>query len=272
MRGRLKGLSGKTLPVPGAFNAASALMIERAGFEALYVSGAGLSNSSGLPDAGLLTLEDTVRLASGIIKAVDIPAIVDIDTGFGGPPEVKEAVRRFEEAGAEAVQIEDQEFPKKCGHLPGKRVVPPGEFARKIKAADSARQDKDFLIIARTDSRAVAGLGDAIDRANLYLEAGADMIFPEALETKEEFREFSKRVKAPLMANMTEFGKTPYITMDEFSEMGYSIVIFPMTCFRIAMKAIEEALKELKASGTQRNLVDRMQTREELYRLLKYEG
>lgn len=273
MRRRLKGIfSGKALPVPGAFNAASAMMIEKAGFEAVYVSGAGLSNSSGLPDAGLLTLADTVRLASTIIKAIGIPAIVDIDTGFGDAARVREAVRMFEEAGADAVQMEDQEFPKKCGHLPGKRVVPPAEFADKIKAAASARKDKDFLIIARTDSRAVAGLDDAIERARLYIEAGADMIFPEALETKEEFREFSKSVKAPLMANMTEFGKTPYITMDEFSEMGYSIVIFPMTCFRIAMKAMEEALNELKGTGTQKGLLDRMQTRAELYRLLKYEG
>ncbi len=272
MAGRLKGLLKKGLLIPGAFNAASAMLIEQAGFEALYISGAGLSNSNGVPDAGLLSLDETVRLSSYIIKAVKIPAIVDVDTGFGGPQEVRETVRRFEEAGAEAVQMEDQEFPKKCGHLPGKRVIAPSDFVEKIRAAASARKDKNFLIIARTDARAVTGLTDAIERANLYMEAGADLIFPEALETKDEFREFSEKVKTPLMANMTEFGKTPYITMDEFSEMGYSIVIFPMTCFRTAMKAVEEALKELKGSGTQKKLLDKMQTREELYKLLKYSG
>lgn len=257
---------------PGAFNAASAMLIEKAGFPAFYISGAGLSNSNGLPDAGILTLEEVARLTSYITGAVSIPAIIDADTGFGGPAEVRAAVKALEAAGAGGVQLEDQEWPKRCGHLPGKKVIPAPEFAEKIKAAVEARSNPGFRIIARTDARAVEGLGAAVTRARLYAEAGADVIFPEALESKEEFAEFSREVKAPLMANMTEFGKTPYLGVDEFREMGYAIVIFPMTCFRSAMKAMEEALSELKERGTQKGMLERMQTREELYRMLRYSG
>ncbi|MDP2689867.1 MAG: methylisocitrate lyase [Deltaproteobacteria bacterium] len=257
---------------PGAFNAASAMLIEKAGFPAFYISGAGLSNSNGLPDAGILTLEEVVRLTSYITGAVSIPAIIDADTGFGGPAEVRAAVKALEAAGASGVQLEDQEWPKRCGHLPGKKVIPAPEFAEKIRAAVEARSKPGFRIIARTDARAVEGLGAAVARARLYAEAGADVIFPEALESKEEFAEFSREVKAPLMANMTEFGKTPYLGVDEFREMGYAIVIFPMTCFRAAMKAMEEALSELKERGTQKGMLERMQTREELYRMLRYSG
>lgn len=268
---RLKSLIAKgTLAVPGAFNAASAMLIEKAGFEAAYISGAGLSNSNGLPDTGLLTMEEVVELSSFITRAVNIPAIIDADTGFGGPMEVRDTVAAFERIGAEAIQLEDQDFPKRCGHLPGKNVVPAREFVKKIKAAASARKEDDFLIIARTDARAVTGLDDAIERARMYVSAGADVIFPEALTSKEEFRKFSDAVDAPLMANMTEFGRTPYLTMEDFTEMGYSIVLFPMTCFRIAMKSMEEALSELKDRGTQKGFLHRMQTREELYALLKY--
>ncbi|MBI5587956.1 MAG: methylisocitrate lyase [Deltaproteobacteria bacterium] len=259
-----------TLPVPGAFNAATALLIEEAGFGAVYVSGAGLSNSCGLSDTGLLSRDEVVRSASYIIRAVGIPAIVDVDTGFGGPEESARTVTLFEAAGAEAVQIEDQEFPKRCGHLRGKSVIPAGEFVEKIKAASGARRDPDFLIIARTDARAVEGMDRAIERANRYAGAGADIIFPEALETKEEFREFAKGVNAPLLANMTEFGKGPYLSVEEFAELGYSMVIFPMTAFRAAMKAMEGALAELKREGTQKGMLDRLETREELYRLIKY--
>jgi methylisocitrate lyase len=266
-----KLIGNKAVAVPGAFNAASALLVERAGFEAVYISGAGLSNSSGVPDAGVLSRKEVLSLSSTIIKSVRIPAIVDIDTGFGGPQDVMETVRLFKAAGAAAVQIEDQEFPKRCGHLPGKTVIPSDEFLAKIKAARAGRTSPDFLIIARTDARATSGLDEAIRRGRLYAEAGADMIFPEALETKEEFREFSRQVKAPLVANMTEFGKTPFITLDEFTELGYSLVLFPMTAFRAAMKAMEEALAELKAAGTQKGLLGRMMTREELYRLIRYD-
>ena len=259
------------LPIPGAFNAASAMLIEKAGFEAVYISGAGLSNSNGLPDAGLLSREEVLRLSSYILKAVSVPAVIDADTGFGGPQDAALTVKAFEEAGASAIQIEDQEFPKRCGHLPGKAVIPAEEFIDKIKAARAGRTSPDFLIIARTDARAPQGLDEAIRRGRQYASAGADMIFPEALETKEEFREFSKQVNAPLVANMTEFGKTPFITLDEFTELGYSLVLFPMTAFRAAMKAVEEALAEIKGAGTQKGLVGRMMTREEIYRLIRYD-
>ncbi len=267
----LNALIGKgTHAAPGAFNAASAMLVEKAGFKTLYISGAGISNSAGLPDAGLLSMDEAARFSSYIIRSVNIPAIVDVDTGFGGIPQVKRTVRTFEGLNAAAVQIEDQEGPKRCGHLPGKRVIPAKDFVRKLKAAASARKSREFLIIARTDARAVEGIEGAIKRARMYREAGADMIFPEALQGKDEFRRFSGEVEAPLLANMTEFGKTPYITLDEFREMGYSIVLFPMTCFRVAMKSVEAALSELKAKGTQKGLLGKMQTREELYRLLKY--
>lgn len=271
MKGLL-GLKGKkAVAVPGAFNAATALLVEKAGFEAVYISGAGLSNSNGVPDAGILSRDDVLRLSSAIIKSVKIPAIVDVDTGFGGPIEVHETARLFIEAGAAAIQIEDQEFPKRCGHLPGKSVVPAEEFAGKIKAARSAVTGPDFAVIARTDARATGGLDEAIKRGRLYAESGADIIFPEALESKEEFREFSKGVQAPLLANMTEFGRTPLITLDEFTELGYSFVLFPMTAFRAAMKAVEEALQELRDKGTQKGLLERMMTREEIYKLIRYD-
>jgi methylisocitrate lyase len=268
----LKSLIGKgTYAAPGAFNAATAMLVEKAGFKVLYISGAGLSNSAGLPDAGLLSLDEVARFSSYIIKSVKIPAIVDVDTGFGGIPQVKRTVRTFEGLGAAAIQIEDQEGPKRCGHLPGKRVIPARDFVKKIEAAVSARQGKEFLIIARTDARAVEGMDGAIARARMYIKAGADIIFPEALESREEFRRFSEEVEAPLLANMTEFGKTPYMTIDDFREMDYSIVLFPMTCFRVAMKSMETALTELKEKGTQKGFLKKMQTRKELYGLLKYD-
>lgn len=262
-----------TLVLPGAFNAASAMLIEKCGFKAVYMSGAGISNSSGLPDIGILTREEFVRQAGYIANAVNIPVIADADTGFGGPSEVKVTVRLFEKAGVAGIQIEDQKpATKRCGHLSGKEVISAKAMAEKIKAACSARRSDDFLIIARTDARGVTGFDDAIDRAKIYADAGADVIFPEALESKEEFRKFAKKVDAPLMANMTEFGKTPYITAREFEDMGYSVVLFPMTAFRIAMKAMEKALLALKQKGTQKGFLKDMQTREELYKLIGYDA
>ena len=257
--------------IPGAFNAASALLIEKCGFKAVYMSGAGISNSAGLPDIGILTRDEVVQQAEYIASAVNIPVIADVDTGFGGPSEVKETVRAFEKAGVAGIQIEDQRSTtKRCGHLSGKEVISAKAMAKKIKSACDARKDKDFLIIARTDARSVNGFDDAIERAKIYIDAGADVIFPEALESKTEFKEFARRVNAPLMANMTEFGKTPYITAREFEAMGYSIVIFPMTAFRIAMKVMEDALLALKKEGTQKGLLKNMQTRKELYKLIGY--
>lgn len=269
----LKSLMEKgTLSVPGAYDAFAAKLVEKAGFKALYVSGAALSNSAGLPDTGILKRDDVVRLSLFIIDAVRIPAIVDIDTGFGGPDEVGNTVRAFEAIGASAVQIEDQLWPKRCGHLAGKTLISKETFVRKIKSAARARRKKDLLIIARTDAPSVEGMGGALERARAYAEAGADVIFPEALRSKAEFRAFARAMKGvPLMANMTEFGKTPYLTVRDFSRMGYSIVIFPMTCFRISAFAVQGALKELKSKGTQRGMLKRMQTRKELYKLLKYE-
>jgi len=267
-----KLLKKGTVVTPGCFNAASAMLIEKCGFRAVYISGAGLSNSAGLPDTGLLSMSEVAKQAGNIAKAVNIPVIADIDTGFGGPAEVRKTVKVFEKSGIAGIQIEDQRFPKRCGHLAGKEVIAAEEMAEKIEAACGARRNKDFLIIARTDARGVTNIDDALERAMMYIDAGADVIFPEALGSKDEFKRFAREIDAPLMANMTEFGKTPYITAKEFGDMGYSLIIFPMTIFRVAMKAMENALLELKKKETQKGLLKKMQTREELYKLIGYKG
>ena len=257
--------------MPGAFNAVSAMLIEKCGFKAVYMSGAGISNSAGLPDIGILTRDEFVQQAEYIANAVNIPVIADADTGFGGPSEVKETVKAFEKAGVAGIQIEDQKpIAKRCGHLAGKDVITAEEMTEKIEAACSARRNKDFLVIARTDARGVTGIDDALERVKMYIEAGADVIFPEALGSKDEFKRFAREIDAPLMANMAEFGKTPYITAREFEDIGYAIVLFPMTAFRVGMKAMENALIELKERGTQKGLLKKMQIREELYELIRY--
>ncbi len=253
---------------PGVFNPATALLVEKMGFKAAYLSGAALTGSLAMPDLGIITLSELVEMTRYITRVARIPLIVDADTGFGEAINVVRTVRELEEAGAAAVQIEDQVLPKKCGHLAGKQLIPPEEMAKKIRAAVEAR--RHILVIARTDARGVEGLEAAIERAQLYLEAGADIIFPEALESEEEFAEFARRVKAPLLANMTEFGRTPYITVKRFEELGYKIVIFPVTLFRVAMGAMREALKVLKEHGTQKPLLDKMMTRQEFYELIGY--
>ena len=268
-------LDRQTLVLPGAFNALTAIQIERAEFHALYISGAGLSAARGLPDIGLLSLTEVVSDAATIANAVAIPAIVDVDTGFGPPLVVMRAVKEFERAGLAGIQIEDQELPKKCGHLPGKRLVSTSEMVSKICAASEARRDRDFFIIARTDARAVEGLDAAVRRARAYIDAGADAIFPEALESADEFRAFAQQLikgggKAPLVANMTEFGKTPYLSVAEFEDLGYRLVLFPVTALRMATKAIDQLLSELRSRGSQRNLLEQMQTRQQLYDLLRY--
>jgi methylisocitrate lyase len=269
---RLRELMARgTVAAPGAFNAAVAMAAERAGFEAIYISGASLANGvAGYPDIGLLSLPEVVRQARYIADAVSLPAICDADTGFGDVLHVRRTVQEFERAGIAGIHLEDQEMPKRCGHLAGKHLVEPEAMARKIAAAVDARRDPDFLIIARVDARSVHGLDDAMARARLYLKAGADAIFPEALESSEEFARFAREVPAPLLANMTEFGRTPLLSVAEFAALGYRIVIFPMTAFRVMMKAITETLLELKESGTQRALLPRMQTRAELYDLMRY--
>lgn len=258
--------------MPGVFNAATARMVERAGFDAVYISGAGLCNATaGVPDVGLLTLTEVALLAGYVARAVKIPCIVDADTGFGGADNAARTVRELEAAGLAGCHIEDQEFPKRCGHLAGKSLVETEEMNEKIAAAASARRDKDFLLIARTDARAVESFDKAVERAKSYLAAGADAIFPEALQGREEFRDFAKAVDAPLLANMTEFGKSPLMSRDELAELGYRMVIYPQTAFRVSMFATGQMLRDLKSTGTQESWLDRMQTRKELYELLDYD-
>ena len=258
--------------MPGVPNALMARQVEQAGFDALYISGAGMSNATGgVPDIGLLSLTEVAQLAGYITAAVQIPAIVDADTGFGGAPNVARTIQGLEKAGLAGCHIEDQEFPKRCGHLAGKSLVATEEMVGKIEAAVDARRDPDFMIIARTDARAVENFGKAVDRARQYVAAGADAIFPEALQSADEFRDFAREINCPLLANMTEFGKSPLLTFGQLSELGYRMVIFPMTAFRVAMKASVDFLAALKKSGTQTDWLDRMQTRKELYQLLNYD-
>jgi len=264
-----------TVVLPGAFNALTAMQIERAGFGAVYVSGAGIAAARGLPDIGLLSMAEVVADAGTIAQAVAIPALADADTGYGPPLSVMRTVQAFEQAGLAGLHLEDQESPKKCGHLPDKRLVSVAEMAQKIVAAVEARRDPDFLIVARTDARAVEGLDGAVKRARAYVNVGADAIFPEALESAEEFQAFAHALKkegvtVPLVANMTEFGKTPYLTVKEFEALGYRLVLFPVTALRVAARAIEALLEELKSLGTQQRSLDKMQTRQRLYELLRY--
>jgi len=257
--------------MPGAFNALTARAIERAGFEAIYLSGAALANSVlGVPDIGLTTLTEAVAHATRCAAVTKLPIVADADTGFGGPANAARTVEEFERAGLAGLHLEDQEFPKRCGHLPGKRLVPVEEFCEKLSAAVAARRNPDFLIIARTDARGVTSYDDAVQRAHRYIQAGADVIFPEALESREELARFARDVPVPLLANLTEFGRTPPCSVAELSDLGYRLIIFPVTLQRIAMKAVNDALRELKASGQTAGLLDRMQTRQELYDLLDY--
>ncbi len=270
---RLRELIAKEgVMMPGVPNALIARQAERAGFDAVYISGAGMANATaGLPDIGLLGMTEVVRLAGYIANAVKIPAIVDADTGFGGTENVARTIRELEAAGLAGCHIEDQEFPKRCGHLPSKSIVDLEEMVGKIKAAVAARRNPDFFIIARTDARAVEGFDRAVERAGEYLAAGADGIFPEALQTVDEFRDFAKEIDLPLLANMTEFGKSPLLSFQELGDFGYRFVIFPQSAFRVSMKASDEFLHALKKAGTQSDWLDRMQTREELYQLLEYD-
>ncbi len=266
LRRRLE--EGRVVVAPGVFSPLVAVAARRLGFEALYVSGAAFSASLALPDLGLVTLTELADFVRKAYRACELPLVVDADTGFGEALNVVAAVRELEWAGAAAVQLEDQPLPKRCGHLLGKSVVPAEEMARKVAAAASAREHT--LIVARTDARAVEGLEGAVRRALLYREAGADVVFPEALESEEEFAEFARRVGGWLLANMTEFGRSPYLTARRLEELGYRMVIFPVTALRAAMKAAEEALRVLREEGTQVGILDRLQTRAELYDRIGY--
>jgi len=270
---RLRELISKgAVALPGVPNAAIARQVEQAGFEAVYISGAGMANATaGVPDIGLLTLTEVAQLAGYVASAVEIPAIVDADTGFGGAENVARTVRELERVGLAGCHIEDQEFPKRCGHLAGKDLVDVDEMVGKIRAALEARRDPDFLIVARADGRSVEDFDSTVKRARSYVGAGADAIFPEALQSADEFRDFAKEIEAPLLANMTEFGKSPLLSIQELSDFGYRMVIFPMSAFRVSMKASEEFLRDLKERGTQSDWIKKMQTRKELYELLDYD-
>jgi len=262
-----------TIQVPGAFNALVGRLIEQAGYDAVYLSGAALSAGTlAVPDVGLFTLSELVAHTRYLTGSVKIPVIVDADTGFGEPINVERTVRELEAAGAAAIQLEDQRLPKRCGHLSGKSIVEPAEMCAKIRAAASARQDPTLVIIARTDARGVTSMDEAIARAKEYLAAGADWVFPEALRGPEEFERFAREVEAPLLANMTEFGQSPLLSLDELAELGYAAVLYPVTMFRVAMRAVQAALAVLADEGTQQSLLDLMQTRQELYDLLGYAG
>ena len=258
--------------LPGVPNAAMARQVERAGFEAVYVSGAGMANATaGVPDIGLLSLTEVVMLAGHVANAVAIPAIVDADTGFGGAENVARTIRELEAAGLAGCHVEDQEFPKRCGHLAGKSIVDVEEMVGRIKAAVASRRDPNFMVIARTDARAVEGFDRAVERAGKYLAAGADAIFPEALQNADEFRDFAREINLPLLANMTEFGKSPLLTFEQLADFGYRMVIFPQSAFRVSMKASAQFFAALKQTGTQSDWLDKMQTRQELYELLDYD-
>src|SRR5437899_2179248 len=260
------------LPLPGVFNALVAKMAERLGFRAVYLSGGALSAAAGVPDVGLLSLTEFVDFARSITLATTLPLLCDADTGFGEALNVERTVRLFENAGVAGIHLEDQVLPKRCGHLSGKGLVEAEVMAAKIRAACAARSDPDFVIIARTDARGVSGFEDAVRRARLYVEAGADAIFPEALESVEEFAAFARAVQAPLLANNTEFGRTPNLDVATFAQLGYRMVLFPLTAFRSAMKAAQETLADVAAKAHQRDRLPTMLTRAELYDLLDYTG
>lgn len=258
--------------LPGTFNALVARLIEAKGFDAVYCTGAGISTSLlGLPDIGLISLPEMTQLVGYVCSAVRLPVISDADTGFGNAINVMRTVWEFEKIGAAGIHIEDQVAPKRCGHVAGKEVISAEEMVGKIKAAVSAKTNPDFVIIARTDAKSAEGMKGAVRRGQLYRDAGADVVFPEALETAPEFEEFARALPdVPLMANMTEFGKTPYFTVEEYRQMGYRVVVFPVSTMRVAMKAVEDFLTDLKKKGTQKDYVEKMQTRKELYDLVNY--
>ena len=265
-----KLIDGKRIVVaPGVFSPAVAKLAEDVGFKALYFSGAGFANLLALPDLGVTTLTEVAGAAKQITSQTGVPLIVDADTGFGEALNVARTVEEMKSAGAAAVHFEDQILPKRCGHLEGKELVGVDEMVKKLVTAKESA-GREILIVARTDARTVEGLDSAIERAAAYSRAGADMIFPEALESRGEFAEFRKKVDLPLMANMTEFGKTPYLTVKEFEALGYNLVIFPVTAFRAAMKAVKDVLTELKIKGTQEEILDSLMTRKEFSELIDY--
>ncbi|MFD1811130.1 methylisocitrate lyase [Rhodococcus gannanensis] len=257
--------------LPGAINPLTAKLVQEIGFEGVYVSGGAFSAGLGLPDIGLTTLTEVTAHSAQIAGVTDLPVLVDADTGFGEPMSAARTVLAFEDAGIAGLHLEDQVNPKRCGHLDGKAIVPTDEMVRRLRAAVTARRDPNFVICARTDAAGIDGIDAAIERAKAYADAGADMIFTEALHTEADFEKFRGAVDVPLLANMTEFGKSQLIPAQTLQNIGYNAVIYPVTTLRLAMGAIEAGLREIHAKGTQEGLVEQMQTRSRLYELLEYE-
>lgn len=257
--------------LPGAINPLTAKLIQDIGFEGVYVSGGAFSAGLGLPDIGLTTLTEVVSHSQHIARVTDLPVLIDADTGFGEPMSAARTVLAAEDAGIAGLHLEDQVNPKRCGHLDGKAIVPTEEMVRRLRAAVTARRDPNFVICARTDAAGIDGLDAAIDRAKAYADAGADLIFTEALHTAADFAAFRRAVDTPLLANMTEFGRSALIPAHTLQDIGYNAVIYPVTTLRLAMGAIEAGLREIHDTGTQAGLLDRMQTRSRLYEVLEYE-
>ena len=264
--------SGSLQRFPGAFSPLVARTIEDHGFDGVYVSGAALSADLALPDIGLTTLSEVSSRAGQIARVTSLPTLVDADTGFGEPANVARSIEFFEDAGLAGCHLEDQVNPKRCGHLDEKQIVGRSEMLLRVRAAVLARRDSDFVICARTDARNSEGLESAIERARAYVDAGADMIFPEAMETEAEFAAFRQAIDVPLLANMTEFGKSPLLSATTLENLGYNMVIWPVTLLRLAMGAVEDGLSHLASQGSQGALVERMQTRARLYELIEYES
>lgn len=267
---REKLKSGKLLQFPGAFNPLSAQMIERKGFDGVYISGAVMSADLCLPDIGISTMTEFATRGHQIARVTDLPTIIDIDTGFGEPMAAARTVRTMEEMGISACHIEDQVMPKRCGHLDGKEIVPTEIMVQRVKAAAEAKRDPNFILIARSDARAVEGLDKAIDRMKAYVDAGADMIFPEAMKDEKEFEAVRAALDVPILANMTEFGKSRLLNKNELEALGFNLVIYPVTTLRLAMGACDRGLDRILAEGDQNGLLDEMQHRRDLYDLLRY--
>lgn len=263
--------SGRLLQFPGAYNPMVAMLIEQTGFDGVYVSGAVMANSLGLPDIGMTTLTEVSQAAASIARVTALPTIMDIDTGFGESMSVARTIKELTYLGIAGCHIEDQVNPKRCGHLDNKALVPTADMVQKVRAAADAKTDPNFLLIARTDARGVEGLDAAIDRAKAYVDAGADMIFPEAMAGEAEFEAFRKAIDVPLLANMTEFGKSKLLSKTELENLGYNLVIYPVTTQRLAMYAVEQGLNAIKKNGSQEAVLDKMQTRSRLYEVLGYE-
>lgn len=263
--------SGKLLQFPGAFNPLCAQLIERKGFDGVYISGAVMSADLCLPDIGISTLTEFAARGCQIARVTDLPTIIDIDTGFGEPMSAARSIRTMEEMGISACHIEDQVMPKRCGHLDGKEVVPTEVMVQRVRAAAEAKRDPNFVLIARSDARAVEGLDKAIDRMKAYVDAGADMIFPEAMANEREFEAVRNAINVPILANMTEFGKSRLLNKKELEAMGFNLVIYPVTTLRLAMFGAEKGLDAILKDGDQNGVLDIMQHRRDLYDLLRYE-